>query len=274
LPQQRIHDTIAALRETTAEAKTELEQKSIPEASKPEDAEPAGAVPIEVRRKSVRKSRARARAGRRKTLPAEEQRDDVFTLQGDVARELARPAPRGARWQLAILAIAPILAAAIGSYIVSSLSQKVYAARSEIVFNIRDLDWDPAARFLATQVVVAESRSILVPVAAVFEIPVKRLEKDLNVEIIGSSGVMRLQYKNASGPMALEVIKAITTRYLATLWEFEQLEGGNHRLLTPASLMEDPVSPKPFRAAAIGAVVGLAIAAAGIILRTQVWPIR
>jgi capsular polysaccharide biosynthesis protein len=274
LAQEKIPKTIAALSDATAEAKTEFEQKSAQEASGSEDAEPAVAMPTGAKLKPARKARARSKAGRRGSSRAEQQTGDVSTLQDDVANELALPARRGARWQLAVLAIAPVLAAAIGSYAVSSLSQNVYAARSEIVFNIRDLDWDPAERFLATQVVIAKSRSILTPVAATFEIPVKHLEKDLDVEIISSSGVMRLQYTSRDGLMALEVIKAITDRYLVTLRESEQVEGGGHRLLTPASLIEDPVSPRPSQAAAIGAVAGLAIAAAGIILRTQVWPIR
>jgi capsular polysaccharide biosynthesis protein len=171
--------------------------------------------------------------------------------------------------QFAMLVFAPVLVAALGAYIVSALSANVYAARSEIVFSLREMGWDLAERFLATQLVIAESRSTLGPVAEQFSIPIGNLENDFHADFVKSSGVMRLEYRHSDGAMAQNVVRAITDRYLVALREIEQVEGGSHRLLTPASVMEDPIAPKPLRTAVIGALAGLAVAAAAIVLRAQ-----
>jgi len=176
---------------------------------------------------------------------------------------------KAASRQLAVLIVAPVLIAALGAYIVSALSPNIYGARSEIVFSLRDMGWSLADRFLATQLVIAESPSTIAPVAEQFSIPLKELEDDFTVDIVRSSGVMRLEYRHADETTAQNVIKAITDRYLVALREFEQVDGGSHRLLTPALLMEDPLAPRPFRAALIGALAGLAIAAAAVVFRTR-----
>jgi hypothetical protein len=231
-------------------------------------------MPPPVRTRRPRKAGSPAAGARRQIAPPESLQGDASEAEGQSASAPQPPLRPGVTRQLAILAIAPVLAATIGALILSALSPNLYAARSEIVFDVRGLGWDSAERFLATQVVIAGSQSTLSPVAATLELPIRDLEKNLDVEIVSSSGVMRLQYANRNAEIALDVTKAITDRYLLSLREAEQLEGGAHRLLTPAALLEDPVSTTPLHAAALGAVAGLVIAAAGVILRTQLWPIR
>jgi uncharacterized protein involved in exopolysaccharide biosynthesis len=91
---------------------------------------------------------------------------------------------------------------------------------------------------------------------------------------VRSSGVMRLQYADRDAQTALGVVRAITDRYLVSLRNGELVEGGGHRLLTPASLLPEPVSQTPLHAAVLGAMAGLVIAVAGVILRTQLWSVR
>ncbi len=55
------------------------------------------------------------------------------------------------------------------------------------------------------------------------------------------------------------------------LQELASQEDIRLRVLTPPFLLEEPVSPKPLRAAAVGAVVGMALAMIGIILWVQPW---
>lgn len=176
--------------------------------------------------------------------------------------------------QFALLLLVPVLLAGLGSGAVSALSPTVYGARSEIVFSLRDMGWDLAERFLATQLVIAESGTTLAPVAGQFSMRLSELRDDLHVDVVRSSGVMRIEYRHTDAATAEAVVKTITDRYLVALREFEQVEGGSHRLLTPAQLLEDPIGPKPLRAFAIGALAGLAIAAAALVLRTQLAPPR
>lgn len=231
-------------------------------------------TPPQDRTRRSRKAGSQSASARRQAAANEEPQGEVPEAEGLIAVTLPFLSRYSARWQLAILAIAPVLVATVGALFLWALSPNLYAARSEITFEVRGLNWDTAERFLATQIVIAESQSTLSPVAATFNLPIRDLEKNLQVEIVRSSGVMRLQYEDHNAQTALGIVKAITDRYLVSLRESELAEGGGHRLLTPPSLLSEPVSLKPLHAAVLGAMAGLVIAVAGVILRTQLWPIR
>lgn len=186
-----------------------------------------------------------------------------------------RKLPRlGLRAQLVLLALAPILAGSAVAFLFAWLSPTLYAARSEIVVNVASMDWSRAERFLATQLVVAKARTTLEPISEMTKIPLRELEKDVKVELIGSSDVIAIQYANSDAGTSLEVVKALTAQYLLSLRDYEQAGNGRHRLLMPATLLEEPVSLKPIFAAFIGAIVGIAIGISGIILRTQAWRMK
>jgi uncharacterized protein involved in exopolysaccharide biosynthesis len=85
---------------------------------------------------------------------------------------------------------------------------------------------------------------------------------------------MRIEYRDEDQARATEIVGAITDRYLIALRDYEPSQGGQHRILLPATPLEDPVYPKPSRAAAIGAAIGLMVAAAGIFVRMQFWPTK
>jgi capsular polysaccharide biosynthesis protein len=186
-----------------------------------------------------------------------------------------RKLPRlGLRTQLVLLALAPILVGSVVAFLFAWLSPTLYAARSEIVVNVASMDWSRAERFLATQLVVAKARTTLGPISESTKVPLRDLEKDVKAELIGSSDVIDIQYANSNAGVALEVVKAVTAQYLLSLRDYEQVGNGRHRLLMPATLLEEPVSLKPIYAAFIGAIVGIAIGILGIMLRTQAWRMK
>jgi uncharacterized protein involved in exopolysaccharide biosynthesis len=175
---------------------------------------------------------------------------------------------------LVLLALAPILVGGVIAFLVAALSPTLFAARSEIVVNVASMDWSRAERFLATQLVVAKARTTLEPISTATKIPLRDLEKNVKVELIGASDVIAIQYANSDAALALDVVKAVTAQYLLSLRDYEQVGNGRHRLLMPATLLEEPVSLKPIYAALIGAIVGIAIGIAGIVLRTQAWRMK
>ena len=136
------------------------------------------------------------------------------------------------------------------------------------------MDWSSAERFLATQLVVVKARSTLEPISQTTRIPLRDLEKDLKAELIGSSDVISIQYANSDASLALDVVKAVTAQYLINLRDYEQAGNGRHRILMPATVLDEPVSLEPPYAGLIGAVVGFAIGILGIVLRTQLWRLK
>lgn len=175
-------------------------------------------------------------------------------------------------WQFAFLLMLPVVIAALAAYAVASQDQRVYAGRSEIVLDLRNLGWDAAERILGTQLAVAESRAVLAPVAETLSVPVSDLERRLSAELIRNSSIVRLQYEDPNPSRALDITIAITERYTEVLERLLALQGDVRlQVLTAPFLLEEPVSPKPLRAAAIGAVVGMALAMIGIILWVQPW---
>jgi hypothetical protein len=180
--------------------------------------------------------------------------------------EPARPITLKAILGIVALSILLIGGAAAGAYAVASMAQTVYAARVEIGFDLRHLGWDSSERFLATQPLIVSSGVVLTPIASAFAIPARELEERLSVATVGSSGVIRLEFVHPPETMALEIIRALTARYLAELTAADRVEPIRRWILTPALVLEAPVSPRPLRAAAIGALAGLLLAGGAISL--------
>ena len=165
---------------------------------------------------------------------------------------------------IALLLALPVLAGAGAAVGTARLAEPTYAARSEVIFDLRSLDWSATDRFLATQTVLAQTRGTLAPVAEALSIPVADLDRRLSAAMVGQSTVLRLEYRDRSKQRAVDVLRAVTDNYLATLRDLGRGPGTTgHRLLTPAYALDAPVEPQPIRAAALGAAVGLALAIAG-----------
>jgi uncharacterized protein involved in exopolysaccharide biosynthesis len=142
----------------------------------------------------------------------------------------------------------------------------LHGARSEILIDTRGGDWSSTDRFLATQALVATSRTIVQPVAATADVPLEELNARLSVEVVGRSSVLRLQYNDGDKARALAVLGDVTSRYLAALRELERTTGTSHVILTPPYVMERPVAPRPLRSAALGAVAGFALTASSVVV--------
>jgi uncharacterized protein involved in exopolysaccharide biosynthesis len=157
-----------------------------------------------------------------------------------------------------------------GAAVATSLwRDPLYAARSEVVFDVRALGWDIADRMLATEVLVARSHRILDGVAQRRNLPITLIERGLIVETMPNSAVIRLEFNSSDAEEALGVTLLATELYVAASREFTQsAESIGPRILTPAFVLESPVWVGPLRAAAIGAGVGLTLAAAATALVT------
>ena len=190
------------------------------------------------------------------------------------SESLAARGRHSLKLQLVLIALVPMLLGGLIPGLIAYLTPDVFAARSEIVLNISSLDWSAAERFRATQLVVVKARSTLVPISESMNVPLRDLERDIQVGMMGSSDVIGIQYANRDPAIAVEVVNAVTAQYLIDLRDFEQIRNGRHRVLLPATLLDDPVSLSPLRAAVIGVIVGFVIAMAGIVLRTQLRPIK
>jgi capsular polysaccharide biosynthesis protein len=168
--------------------------------------------------------------------------------------------PIGMGKMLALL-IAPVVVAAIVAFVGASSLAPAYGARSDVVFHLQQ-SGDVTERYLATQAVIVRSQTILGPVSHAVGIPIEKLERELSVEFPKGSAVMRLEYADHDGTVALKVVQAIVDRYLAVLSETEGVDKTSHQLLAPPFLLEEPVRPKPMQAAAVAAALGLALSIA------------
>ncbi len=182
----------------------------------------------------------------------------------------ATPAPRPTAGFLALM-ILPVLACAAAAYGGAALLDRIFAARTEILFHLTR-PGDQAERFLATQAVVAQSRTVIEPVAAELGVPVERITDDLSVDFPRGSAVMRIEFANHSQTAALDVIKLVTQRYLQALRPIEAAEGASHQILVPPFLLDEPIWPRPLQAVALGGLLGLAVSVGLVMLRQQRQP--
>ena len=168
-----------------------------------------------------------------------------------------------------LLGILPVLLAAAAAYTAAQYLDEVWGGRSEIMFHLPELAGDAANRFLATQPVVVRSYPVVEPVARAEAMPVEDLLDNLDATMVQGSTLMRIEYHDVDVERIVRVLEGVTIGYLALLRDIALIEGASHRILSAPYLLEEPVSPRPIRAAAIGAVVGLAVAFAGLVILAQ-----
>ncbi|MFO1070028.1 MAG: hypothetical protein U1E14_16035 [Geminicoccaceae bacterium] len=180
-------------------------------------------------------------------------------------RHAATPASL-VRW-LALLLACAVVGAGV-AYAVATQLQAVRVARADILF-VLDLDGAAAERFLSTQAVIAESQAVLGPVGSERGLDVGRLEKGFDVSFPKGAAVMRLEYHDTDPAQATAVLSALTDRYLLMLRQMQGVGASGHQLIVPPYLVEDAAWPRPLQAAALGAVIGLAVAATALLLFSQ-----
>lgn len=119
---------------------------------------------------------------------------------------------------LAALGVAVVIAGAIAGYVMSSMSPNRYGARAEVYYEIsqeKSTGFLREDRSLTTQLVLAQSRAVLEPVAQANGITVDDLDDQLSVNLLGSSEVIRLQVEDASPERALVLVNAVVDQYLS-----------------------------------------------------------
>lgn len=109
--------------------------------------------------------------------------------------------------------------AATTAYLVASRGERIYGARTEILFERRteqSTGFLREDRNLTTQLVTLRSRAILGPVAKANGLSVNELAEKLEVGIVESSEIIRVQVNDRSTVKGMKLVGAITKRYLPT----------------------------------------------------------
>ncbi|HYN92800.1 MAG TPA: hypothetical protein VES42_03010 [Pilimelia sp.] len=207
---------------------------------------------------------------------AEPQRDSVLAtgLYGRPRRHIARLAA------VAVAIVAVFAAAAVGY---SSLQPRVYGAQADFLITPRsDLSDTAAERAMVTQVMIISSDPVLGPVAGRFKMSVSRLRDKVTAEMVGRSNLLRVTVADEDEVRALELVRLITAEYLTRSAPAPGALAGpgeepptRSAVLSPATLLEQPLQPQPIRALAAGVLLGLlAAAVAMVVLMRPRWLTR
>jgi uncharacterized protein involved in exopolysaccharide biosynthesis len=103
-------------------------------------------------------------------------------------------------------------------YVVGKSGPTVYAARSEVLYEIsqeRPTGFLREDRSLTTQLALMRSRSVLNSVATTTDMRVEDIESALTVQLVGgSSEIIRVEAQDPSSAKALAIVTAVIDRYL------------------------------------------------------------
>jgi uncharacterized protein involved in exopolysaccharide biosynthesis len=116
---------------------------------------------------------------------------------------------------LALMAAAVVAISGSAALAFSLLSQPIYGAQAEIIFQPSgELSVFRAERDMATQEVILRGRAVLEPVARNTGIPVADLQDMISVEILGQSNILRITIGNPDPETARSLAQLVTTEYL------------------------------------------------------------
>jgi hypothetical protein len=199
-----------------------------------------------------------------------------------------RPRRRLVATAVAVVVVTLFATGAVGY---SLLQPTVYGAQAELVLAPRAELSDAAVdRAMATQMMIAQSDPVLGRVANQAGMSLRRLRREVSVDLVGRSNILRLTVGDRSRERALSLARLTTNEYLKVATTAVNPAGpgavgnpgatrgpvtgtgGDDRppitpiLLSPASPLEAPLQPKPLRALAAGALLGLIVAAAAVIV--------
>jgi hypothetical protein len=191
------------------------------------------------------------------------------------------PPPRTRRraWiAIAATCAAIVLAATASALLVGMRAATQHGGRADIVYvTPASASLDTRERGLATQRGLVTSRAVLEPVAAAAGVSRRSLEEAVSVDIGARDDLMHITVGDSDQAVALRLAAAVAARYLRVAADLRP--GGpagqepTPRLLSPAYELDDPLSPKPLRLAAMGLLVGLALAAlTGVLMARRLRP--
>jgi uncharacterized protein involved in exopolysaccharide biosynthesis len=109
-----------------------------------------------------------------------------------------------------------VVGAAVAAYLYAERKPEVYGGRVEILYEGQDVSLaTEAERQIATQRALLESSSTLGPVAERFALDADDLDKDVSVESVGDSNVIRVTVGNDDPRVAVDVAQAVAETYVA-----------------------------------------------------------
>ena len=191
------------------------------------------------------------------------------TTKPSLHSALQPPEPEGRKSIWATLALGALvallfLAPAAGALAWSIRQPPTYAAEVELLHSPSDASTvDLVDRQLATHEVLILRRQLIEEVADDVGRDAAALLDDLSVEVVEGSSVLRLRVVDTDPQRAEEAADAIASEYSRSTSLLDASSGiGTVTVLAPPDLLDDPVGPQPFRAAAGGALVGLVLAVA------------
>jgi hypothetical protein len=142
---------------------------------------------------------------------------------GKGGRVVAQPVRKRQLLRLGGIGLAITFLGLIIGYVVGKSGPDVYAARSEVLYEIsqeRPTGFLREDRSLTTQLALMRSRSVLNSVATATGMRVEDIESALTVELVGgSSEIIRVEAQDSSSAKALAIVTAVIDRYLAVTKE-------------------------------------------------------
>jgi len=126
-----------------------------------------------------------------------------------------------------LYALLIVVLAAIVGYGVSAMGSEVYAARSEVLYEIdteQPTGFLREDRGLTTQQVMIQSRAVLAPVAEANDLTVEELADKLHVSTVDNSEVLRIEVHDSSSAEAETLTGAIADEYIEQVRPSEPTE--------------------------------------------------
>jgi uncharacterized protein involved in exopolysaccharide biosynthesis len=142
---------------------------------------------------------------------------------GKGGRDSTRPVRQRQLLRLGSIGLAITSLGLLIGYVVGRSGPDVYAARSEVLYEIsqeRPTGFLREDRSLTTQLALMRSRSVLNSVATSTNMRVEDIESALTVELVGgSSEIIRVEAQDPSSAKALAIVTAVVDRYLTVTKE-------------------------------------------------------
>lgn len=122
--------------------------------------------------------------------------------------------------RLGLMAVLLVLIGAGVSFMGAALMESQYAARSQLIYDIREAE--PTGflredRNLTTQLILLESRTVLEPVATTNGLTVEELDAKLTASVIEGSEIIDVELLAPSRGTGLLLANAVNERYLAVV---------------------------------------------------------
>lgn len=149
------------------------------------------------------------------------------------------PTPATSPAQLVKVMAAIVLAATLAAFLASNAKERVYGGRVELVFNSEAYDSESEFnRALATQREILRSEPVVAAAASAAGMTTAKLQKALEVELVGESEVLRVTVGDRSRDRARALAQAVVDNYLQRIARAPSDDGGATTAFLRASIDE------------------------------------